>query len=54
MNRIKVNMSNLTNVMLACDDDKKTGSHKVMEHASSTLNIKYLHKMAYESTCLGL
>ena len=33
-------MNNITNVTLSCDDDQQTGAHKVMELAYHT--IKYV------------
>ena len=39
-------MSNITNVTLACDDDRQTGDHKVIEHSSHTI------EMAHESKSL--
>ena len=32
-------MSNITNVTLACDDDRQTGAHKVIEHYLIHLNM---------------
>ena len=39
---METRMSNISNVTLACDDDRQTGAHKVMEHAKYT--IKYVSR----------
>ena len=36
---VKVNMNNITNVTLVCDDDRQIGAQKVMEHDLIQLNM---------------
>ena len=45
----KVNMNIITNVTLACDDDRQTGAHKVMEHESTCIVDTFKDDMSFVS-----